>query len=121
MGKKSGVTFMPDAADYLLNRYLEITILRFTPEMGKRLREVREKDLHCTQRELADQLGISQTDICRLENGKRVNSLPNTTIFKTVLDRYFNYVLFGGYLFNQTELTIEHDRTTNRWWATLKK
>lgn len=121
MGKVRAVSFSPDAADHLIDRYLKITILRFTPEMAARLAEVRKEKFKCSQRQLAEQLGLSQTDICRLEAGKYVGALPTADRFKTVLDKYFSYVCFGGALLNENELTVEYNKQTRRWWGRLKK
>lgn len=116
---KASLQFRADSADHLTRKFLKITILRFDIEMGKRLVEVR-KNIGVTQRQLADQLGLSQTDVSRLEQGKKVNALPTSDVFKTVLGRNFDYVCFGGWLMDQTELSIEKDKRLGKWWAKLR-
>lgn len=97
-----------------------MTCLRFDKEMGLRLVRFR-KTVDVTQRQLAEQLGLNQTDIARLEKGKNIAAAPNADKFKTVLDQYFNDVVFGGPFLQLDRLIAEYDKQTRKWWAKLKR
>lgn len=117
---KPKLNFRRDSADYLLARYLGVTCLRFDKEMGLRLVQFR-KTVGVTQRQLAEQLGLNQTDIARLEKGKNIAAAPNAERFKTVLDKYFDDVVFGGPFLELDRLTKEYDKQTRKWWGSFKR
>lgn len=64
--------------------------------MSKRIRELR-KNLHITQKQLADNTGLSYNSIVGYENGKRE---PNSKAM-AALEQYFN--VSGGYLRGDTD------------------
>lgn len=93
----------------MLSSYLNATVPAFSPEMGERLKTVRLK-LKKTQREMAELLGLNQTEISRIESGKNINAMPTCERFKSVLGDDFEYFLTRSGYYKYEEIKVSYNR-----------
>lgn len=93
----------------MLQSYLASSRPMFTPEMGIRLKTVREK-LEMTQRELAERLGLNQTELSRLEGGKNINAMPSCAAFKSVLGGHFEYFLTRLGYYRYEDIKVSYNK-----------
>lgn len=79
--------------------YLDIYFKNSTPlfdaAMSARFKVARS-ELGLSQSEMAKRIGLTQTDISRIEAGKCLTTGVKTEQFKTALGDYFKYVIVGG-------------------------
>lgn len=84
-----------DVVNFYLAPYFKVSSPVFGLEMGQRFKTARMK-MQMTQVEMAKRLGLTQTDICRLETGKLERVSLTTQEFKTALGEHFGYVIVGS-------------------------
>lgn len=106
-------------ATQVLKHYFEVTTPIFTPEMGTRLARAR-KVMKLTQRQLAEQLSLSQAQLSRLENGKMMHAPCNSARFSSVLGDHFLYVLTRSLKFKYEELTEEYNKQSKQYKMGLR-
>lgn len=84
------------ALDHSLNFYFTRMTPIFDAEMGRRLANAR-KVMKLSQTELGEILGMSQSDIHRLEHGKIAYIPLSTQQFKDALTEHFDYIFRGSF------------------------
>lgn len=105
---------VPKIIESALRFYLEKTTPVFDLEMGKRLRVAREKaDL--TQKQLADLLGLTQTDISRLETGRTSQVNVTCEKFRIALGEHFEYMLIRQGYYRYEDITWRKDKQSRAW------
>lgn len=97
-----------------LKRYLAVSTLIFDKEMGLRLKELRTA-MKLSQADLAELLGLSQTDIHRLETGKLSTASCNSEVFRRVLLKNFEYLVRPSGWYNLGEITWRFDEKRKDW------
>lgn len=73
----------------------QLTTVLWTPEMGRRMALVRMKMLK-EQKEVARDLGVTQSTISRIEIGHlRVSEGLTVAALKTLFDKHFGFIVYG--------------------------
>jgi DNA-binding XRE family transcriptional regulator len=116
MAKLPKINFDHSANEMILGRYLGVTSPKFTPEMGKRLLDTR-KEMNLTQRQLAEPLGLNQSDVCRLEGGKNIVAMPTCEKFKSVLGKRFQRFLLKDGFYLEHEINVGYHKQTGKHWG----
>lgn len=83
------------ALEFGLDIYLRRCSFIFDAAMGERLREAR-LELGLTQWDLAKKFNVSQSCICKVEQGKLSGIQVTAAEFLAVLPDCYHYILFGG-------------------------
>lgn len=95
--------------DHGLRLYLEVTTPVFDLEMGKRMKNIREK-MELTQKELAERLGFNQTVICRLETGRQTHAPCNSAHLKNVFKDDFQYLILAHGYYRYEEIKYRYNK-----------
>lgn len=98
-----------DLADRIVSRYFSMTTPVFDAPMGLRLKAIREQ-MKFTQKKLADLLGLSQTDVSRLEAGKLKCPGATSEQFKSVLKSHFEHLLTGNSYYKYETINYQYNK-----------
>lgn len=108
--------------DVYIRDYLEIYFKNSTPlfdaAMSARFKVARS-ELGLSQSEMAQRIGLTQTDISRIEAGKCLTTGVKTEQFKTALGDYFKYVIVGG--MKPVRLSKKAEVYEENYWKEKKK
>lgn len=82
------------AADKLSLLFYSTTTPIITKDRAQRFRRLREA-LQISQLEMAEKIGMSQANYCKMENGQKTHVSLTLMQFKESLSEYFSYVMLG--------------------------